>query len=411
MQPLTRKIFTITVLLSLAVGFASGYSYTHYQQGDSIATGLRQLINRDSGQPENVDFDLFWQVWDTLHEKYVDQDKIDTQKIVYGAISGMVNAVGDPYTVFFEPRLSKKFQEEISGAFSGVGMEIAKRNDVLTVIAPIKDSPAFKAGVMAGDRVIKIDAKVTADLSVEEAVNLIRGAKGTKVKLTISPAGNNDTREIEIIRDVIKIPAVQWTMRDGHVAHLEIFVFNSNVDSEFKKAAQEILKSNADRIVLDLRNNPGGLLDSAVNLAGYFLDKGSLVTTESFGDGSENDFRTSGNGELKKYPTVILINGGSASASEILAGALHDNRNIKLIGEKSFGKGSVQELAKYVDGSSLKVTIAKWLTPNGISISDKGINVDIEVKLDPKAIESGETVLGEPGKDPQLDKALEIVNQ
>ena len=411
MQPIIRKIFILTVLAALAVGFASGYSYSHYQGTGSLSGGLRQILNRDDGQPSNVDFSLFWAVWDTLHQKYVDQNKIDTQKLVYGAISGMVNAVGDPYTVFFEPQISKKFQEEISGAFSGAGMEIGKRNNVLTVIAPIKDSPAFKAGVKAGDRIIKIDTKATEDLSVEEAVNLIRGPKGSKVTLTLSPAGTTDTKEVTIVRDVIKIPAVAWTMRDGNVAHIELFTFNGNIDSEFEKAAQEILKSNAESIVLDLRNNPGGLLDSAVTLAGYFLDRGSLVTAEHFGDNTKNEFRTDGDAELKKYPVVILINGGSASASEILAGALHDNHGIKLVGEKSFGKGSVQELAKYLDGSSLKVTIAKWLTPNGVSISEKGITPDIEVKVDAKQVESGEVVLGEPGKDPQLDKALETAKE
>ncbi len=411
MQPFTRKTFIIAILLSLGIGFGSGYSYTQYQQGNTLGGGLKELVNRDTEQPDEVDFSLFWNVWETLHEKYVDTEKINTQKLIYGAISGMVNSVGDPYTVFFEPVTSKKFQEEISGAFSGVGMEIGKRNNTLTVISPIKDSPAFKAGVKSGDRILKIDSKITNDLSVEEAVNLIRGDKGTKVTITIAPATSNDTREITIIRDTIKIPAVSWTLRDNNVAHLEVLIFNSNVDSEFKKAIQEIQNSRADRIILDLRNNPGGLLDSAVNLAGYFLDRGSIVTIENFGDGTKNEFKTSGNGELKKYPIVILINGGSASASEILAGALHDNRGIKLIGEKSFGKGSVQELAKYVDGSSLKVTIAKWLTPSGVSISEKGIQADIEVLYDPKDLESGAIVQGEQGKDPQLDKALEVIKQ
>ncbi|MEK7582353.1 MAG: S41 family peptidase [Patescibacteria group bacterium] len=411
MQPLTRKIFILTVLLSLGAGFISGYSYTRYQEGNTLKTSLRELINKESGQPDNVDFSLFWDVWDTLQAKYVNNDTIETQKLIYGAISGMVNSVGDPYTVFFEPSTSKKFQEEISGAFSGVGMEIGKRNNLLTVISPIKDSPAFRAGIKAGDRILEINTRVTTDMTVEEAVNLIRGNKGTKVKMMLSPSNSNETREVEIIRDTIKIPAVQWTLRDGNVAHIEIFVFNSNVDGEFKKAVQEIIKSKANRIVLDLRNNPGGLLDSAVNLAGYFLDKGSVVTIENFGDGTKNEFKASGNAELKNYPTVVLINGGSASASEILAGALHDNRSIKLIGETSFGKGSVQELAKYVDGSSLKVTIAKWLTPSGISISEKGINADIEIKFDPKEVESGAIIQGEQGKDPQLDKALKVVKQ
>ena len=411
MQSLTRKLFILIVLLSLGIGFASGSAYTSYRSGNTISAGLKELVNKNSGQPDGTDFSLFWDVWDTLKEKYVDTEKIETQKLIYGAISGMVNSVGDPYTVFFEPKVSKKFQEEIAGAFSGVGMEIGKRNDILTVIAPIKDSPAYKAGIKAGDRILKVDLKETDNMTVEEAVSLIRGDKGTKVRITIASGTNDATREVELIRDTIKIPAVTWTLRDGSVAHIEVFIFNSNADEEFKKTVKEILGSKAERIVLDLRNNPGGLLDSAVTLSGYFLDRGSIVTIESFGDGTKTEFKTSGNGELKKYPMVVLMNGGSASASEILAGALHDNRGIKLVGERSFGKGSVQELAKYVDGSSLKVTIAKWLTPSGISISQKGLDADIEVLITPEEIESGAFIQGEQGKDAQLDKALEVVKK
>ena len=190
-----------------------------------------------------------------------------------------------------------------------------------------------------------------------------------------------------------------------------MFSFNENVDSQFKKASEEILKSNADRLILDLRNNPGGLLDSAINLAGWFLDRDQLVTTEVFGDGTRNEFRTDGKAQLKNYPTVVLINGGSASASEILSGALHDDRKIKLVGEKSFGKGSVQEVEKFSNGSSLKVTIAKWLTPAGISITEKGIEADVKVDFKPTddEIKENKYELGTAGKDPQLDKAIELV--
>ena len=374
---------------------------------------IKTLINKDLGQPDYVDFSLFWDNWNSLHNKYVNQDKLDTKKLLYGAIRGMVNSVDDPYTVFFEPAESKKFQEEISGSFGGIGIEIGKRNNVLTVIAPIKDTPAFKAGLKAGDKILRIDDKTTADLSIEEAVNLIRGKRGTPVVLTISSNGS-DTKEVEIIRDTIKIPTVEWRLVETgnkKVAYLQVFTFNQNVDSEFQKAAREILKSGADKLIVDLRNNPGGLLDSAINLAGWFLDKGQLVTAEAFKDGSRNEFKSSGDGSLKIYPTVILINGGSASASEILAGALHDNRGVRLVGEKTFGKGSVQELEKFKDGSSLKITVAKWLTPNGISISDTGIEPDVKVELPKEEIDKGEFEfeLGTPGKDPQLDKALELL--
>lgn len=404
----SRKILIISVILSLALGFGGGFWLRPESANDGLKE-LKKLINLEAGKPSEVDFSLFWKVYSDLQEKYVDSGKLEPEKVLYGAIAGMVNSIGDPYTTFFEPENSKKFQEEISGSFGGVGIEIGKRNDILTVIAPLKDTPAYKAGVKAGDKILKIDNKPTDNISIEEAVNLIRGKKGTKVILTIN---NGATKDVELIRDTIKVPTIEWKLveKDGkNIAYMQVFSFNQTVDSEFRKAAEEILKSNADAIVLDLRNNPGGLLDSAINLAGWFLDKGKLVVSEEFGNGTRNEFKSDGNGALKSYPTVILINGGSASASEILAGALHDNKGTRLVGIKSFGKGSVQELEKYDDGSSLKVTIAKWLTPDGISISETGIGPDVKVEIDTKEIEAGNIEIGTPSKDPQLDKALDLL--
>jgi len=419
MLNISKKLFIPLLIVILVVGFISGIFFERFN--GAVANPVKMLLNKDLGQPDYVDFSLFWDTWNSLHSKYVDGNALDTQKLIYGATQGMVNSIGDPYTVFFEPPESKKFQEEISGSFGGVGIEIGKRSAILTVIAPIKDTPAYKAGLKAGDKILRIDDKPTTDLSIDEAVDMIRGRRGTSVVLTISSNGA-DTRDIEIIRDTIKIPTIAWEMFENppagggeKVAYLQIFTFNQNVDSEFKKAAQEILDSGAERLIVDLRNNPGGLLDSAINIAGWFLDKGQIVTVEAFRDGSKNEFRSSGNGSLKIYQTVVIINGGSASASEILAGALHDNRRVQLVGEKTFGKGSVQELEKFKDGSSLKITVAKWLTPNGVSISDTGIEPDIKVELpkeDPPAGEEKEEFefeLGTPGKDLQLDKALEII--
>ena len=407
----TKQVLVISIVISLILGFAGGFLFKNKNTTNPLNT-IKNIINPDEGKPENVDFSLFWNVYNDLNAKYVDKEKVDSQKILYGAISGLVNSVGDPYTTFFEPVTSKKFQEEISGSFGGIGTEIGKRSGILTVIAPIKDTPAFRAGIKAGDKILKIDSKPTTNLSVEEAVNLIRGKKGTKVVLNIQ-TGTNTARDIELIRDAIKIPTIEWKLveQDGKkIAYLQIYSFNQTIDSEFKKASEEILKSDADSLILDLRNNPGGLLDSAINLAGWFLDKNQVVVSEVFGDGTKNEFRSEGNSLLKRYPTVILMNGGSASASEILAGALHDNRNIKIVGEKSFGKGSVQELQKYSDGSSLKVTIAKWLTPAGISISDKGIEADIEIKFSEEDLkEESKIEIGTPDKDAQLDKAIEVL--
>ena len=414
MKNLSGKILILLLILVLGTGFAGG---VFFERSNGAATNpIKILINKDLGQPDYVDFSLFWDTWNSLHNKYVDQNALDTQKLLYGAIQGMVDSVGDPYTVFFKPPQSKKFQEEISGSFGGIGIEIGKREEILTVIAPIKNTPAYKAGIKAGDKIMQIDGKTTADLSIEEAVDLIRGKRGTPVILTITSNGAANTKDVEIIRDTIKIPTVEWQMLESNgkkVAYLQLFTFNQNVDSEFKTAAQEILNSKAERLIIDLRNNPGGLLDSAVNIAGWFLDKDQIVTVEAFRDGSRNEFKSDGNGSLKIYTTAIIINGGSASASEILAGALRDNRGVKLVGEKTFGKGSVQELEKFKDGSSLKITIAKWLTPSGISISDKGIEPDTEVLLPKKEIEKGEFDFkaGEPGKDPQLDKTIDLLTK
>ncbi len=407
----SKQVLIISIVISLALGFMGGFLFKNPNTVNSL-NGIKDLVNRENGKPENVDFSLFWKVYNDLNAKYVDKVKVDPQKMLYGAIGGLVNSIGDPYTVFFEPVISKKFQEEISGSFGGVGIEIGKRNNILTVIAPIKDTPASKAGIKASDKILKIDTKSTANLAIEEAVNMIRGKRGTKVVLTIQ-TGTNPTRDIELVRDAIKIPTIEWKLiEQGNkkIAYMQIYSFNQTVDSEFKKASEEILKSDANELIIDLRNNPGGLLDSAINLSGWFLDKNQVVVSEVFSDGTKNEFKSDGNALLKKYPMVILMNGGSASASEILAGALHDNRNIKIVGEKSFGKGSVQELQSYGDGSSLKVTIAKWLTPAGISISEKGIEADVEVKFKEEDLkEEGKIEIGTPGKDAQLDKALEVL--
>jgi len=405
MNPIGRKILIAAVILSLAAGFGGGVWVTRNGAVNSLPV-IRELVNKRLGQPDNVDFSVFWDAWDTLNKKYVDPDKLDTQKMLYGAIEGMVNSIGDPYTVFFEPVVSEKFQEEISGSFGGVGIEIGKRSGAITVIAPLKDTPADRAGIKAGDKILKVDGKVVADLTIDSVVSIIRGKKGTKVALTLSRDGT--VKDYELTRETIRVPSIKWELIDGKVAYLQIYTFNKNVDSDFQKAAEEILKSSATKLIIDLRNNPGGLLDSAINLAGWFLDTNQIVTMEESRDGSRQEFKSEGRGALKIYPTIVLINNGSASASEILAGALHDNRNIQLVGEKSFGKGSVQELENFKNGSSLKVTIAKWLTPKGRSISDLGIEPNFEVKI-PEDAEEGSIEFGKAGKDPQLDKAIQLL--
>ncbi len=406
---LDRKFLPVIIVLSLVLGFGGGLLFSRYNSAASNVPVLQKLVNQDSGKPEDIDFGLFWKVWSILSDKYVDKSKLDAQKMTYGAIQGMVGALGDPYTVFFEPVTSKAFKEEVSGAFGGVGMELGMKNNALTVIAAIKDTPAFAAGIQAGDRITKIDGKSTSGQTIDSSVALIRGKVGTKVTLTVTNI-KNESRDVTLTRETIKVPTVEWKMIDQngkHVAYIQAYEFNDNIISQFKTAADEATKAGANAIIIDLRNNPGGLLDSAINLAGYYVERGRLVVSERFGNGTQNDFNSDGNATLKKYPTVILVNGGSASASEILSGALHDNDNIKLIGEKTFGKGSVQELEDLDGGTSLKVTVARWYTPNGINISLKGIDPDIKVELtdDQKKV----FMPGDPTKDPQLEKALEVI--
>lgn len=403
-----RILLIVAVLLALGAGFAGGAYYVQRQQTQTSDAIITEVANRDGGA-RAVDFGLFWQVWDKLHEQFVDADMLDAQKLVYGAISGMVDAAGDPYTVFMEPAVSKEFQEEVSGAFSGVGMEIGKRDGLITVIAPIKDSPALQAGIRTGDIILKIDGESTDGWTVEQAVSRIRGKKGTVVNLTVGREGEGKPLEFSITRDTIRIPAVEFKMLPDGTAYVAVLSFNGNVEEEFAAAVRDLTAAGAVRVVVDLRGNPGGFLNASVNISAYFLEPNSLVVQEKFSDGTIEELRTSNNARLAKLPVIVLINGGSASASEIVAGALHDNRAIRLVGEQTFGKGSVQTFENFYNGSSLKVTTAKWLTPNGVSISDTGIAPTDEVVMDPDAAEEKGWELGTPGKDPQLDKALEIL--
>lgn len=354
--------------------------------------------------PSNIDMSLFWQTWDAVSQNYVDKTKIDPQKMVYGAISGMVGSLGDPYTVFFDPDESKQFLEDSNGAFEGVGMEIGVQRDEITVITPIEGSPAKAAGIKNGDIILKINGTSTANMKLDEAINLIRGPKGSSVTLTIYRDDWKEKRDIKLTRDVIVLPSVKLTFKDNNIAYLQLYQFSEKAGDDFKNAALQILSSPAKSIVLDMRGNPGGYLNVAQDIAGWFLDKGQLVTTENQGnDKPQIKYTSLGPSLLVKYPIIVLMDEGSASAAEILAGALRDDRGAQLVGKKSYGKGSVQEVEPLSGGSSLKVTIAKWLTPKGNQISEKGLNPDVDV-----AISQADATAK---KDPQLDKALEIAKE
>lgn len=397
-----RIIFLFSSLVLIAVIFSGGYFFGKSSVKPEIIFGIQ---NPEQGQPAGADFSIFWDAWAKLQEKFVNNDKMDVQKMIYGAISGMVNSLGDPYTVFFPPTENKKFQDEIKGSFEGVGMEVGIKKNQLQVISPLEGTPAQKAGLRAVDKILAINGTSTADMSLNEAVNLIRGPKGTQVILTIMRQGWDKSKEIKITRDVIRVPSLKLEMKDeGKIAYIKLFQFSAKAANDFSQVAVEILNSKAEKIILDLRNNPGGYLEISQDIAGWFLSSGQIVTIEDFaGKQEQKIYKAQGNSWLEKYPLVVLINQGSASASEILAGALRDNRGIKLIGEKSFGKGSVQELEDLQGNSSLKITVAHWLTPNGQLISEIGLEPDIKAEITDKDYENE--------KDPQLDKALEIIRE
>jgi len=405
-----KPLILFFAILLIAAGFGSGFYFGKLQIPPSPIEGV---INQELGKPEGVDFSLFWDAWRKLDEQFVNHQKLDFQKMIYGAISGMVKSFDDPYTVFFNPEQGKKFVEDVKGSFEGIGAEIGQRKGQLLIIAPLEGTPAQKAGLRPGDKIIKINEKITTDLTVDEAVNLIRGPKGTDVTLTIFRDEWVESKDITITRATIEVPSLKWELlvstgeaggKDSDIVHIKLYHFSEKASSDFKKAAAEILKSQAKKIILDLRGNPGGYLEISQDIASWFLEKGQIVAIEDFGLKSEKEeFRANGNAKFLEWPLVILINQGSASASEILAGALRDNRGVKLIGEKTFGKGSVQELAELKGGSSLKITVAKWLTPKGVSINEQGLEPDIKIEMTEKDFEEG--------KDSQLDKAVEVIKE
>ncbi len=402
-----KKLAAIAAVV-LVMGLSSGGSYYLGFQKGSQQTKNIVIEGISGGEPPagtvTADFSVFWQAWDKLKKEHINGKDLSDQSLVYGAIEGLTKSLDDPNTIFFNPEDYKKFSQDIGGSFSGIGAEIGIRNDQLIVIAPLKGSPAEQVGLMAKDKILKIDDTETFDLTVDEAVKIIRGEEGTKVTLSILRNGWERPRDFEIIRQKIDIPTVEWSMKENRIAYVQLYNFNANTDLAFYRAMVDIiLQEKAEGMVLDLRNNPGGYLNVAVNLAGWFMEKGSVVAKERFADGNERVFKAGGNEALKDTPIVIIINGGSASASEILAGALKQSRGIKLVGEKSFGKGTVQEVQDLKDESALKITVANWLLPDGSIIEKNGLTPDVEVKNTEEDIEAD--------KDPQLEKALEILKE
>jgi carboxyl-terminal processing protease len=340
------------------------------------------LVNKENPTDEKTDFAAFWKAWKLVEEKLPNASETTNQERVYGAIKGMLASFGDPYTTFFSPEENKQFLDEIAGEFGGVGIEMAQKEGVLTVIAPLKDSPAYKAGMQSGDKIVKIDDKLSADMTTDEAISFIRGTPGTTVVLTVVRDGLSEPKAISIVRDIIKIPTVDTERFEAEgVFVIKLYNFSAQSADLFRQALLTFNESGYDKLVLDLRNNPGGYLEASVQMASWFLPKGTVVVKEIGKDEKDTVLHKSyGPGILKdKVKMVVLVNGGSASASEILAGALSDHGIATLAGEQTFGKGSVQEVVTVTPDTSLKVTVAKWYTPNNISISDQGLTPKVEI--------------------------------
>lgn len=402
---MTKKQKILSVLMSVLIIGAS------FLIGVEVGYGSRPAAERILGisnkEPaivlgEEADFSTFWEAWDILNRKYLFPNKTTNQDKVWGAIQGLAQSFGDPYTVFLPPEEAKMFEEDVNGNFEGVGMEIGIRDHVLTVIAPLKGSPAQRAGVKSGDKIFKIDDHITTDLTVEKAVQKIRGPKGTEVTLTVVREGESGPIEIVITRAAIDIPTLDTEVKDG-VFIIRLYTFTSKSPALFRDALREFSEGGANNLILDLRGNPGGYLDAAVDMASWFLPSGKVIMKEDMGEHGEAGIeRSRGYSIFNDNPRIaVLVDGGSASAAEILAGALQEHGIAKLVGEKTFGKGSVQELVPVTENTFLKITIARWLTPNGKSLDEGGLTPDFEVKRTIKDLEKG--------RDAQLEKAMEIL--
>lgn len=410
-----KNITNVILILALGVFlFGSGYKLGQLKTpkvpnstNSFPVTKSGNINNKTANKP--VDFSLFWEAWDKVEEKFIDKSKLDPNKMVYGAIKGMVSALEDPYTFFLTPEENKMTKSDLEGKFEGIGAQLGLKNNRVIVVAPLKNSPAEKSGIKAGDVITKVDDQPTKDWTLPQAVSKIRGTKGTKVKLTLER--NSKELDVEIVRGEIKVESVELqyeTLKGKKISHIKLNQFGDNTHSEWGKVIDQVSedwrKKVISGIVLDLRDNPGGYLEGSVYVASEFLPKGKLVVKQESSISESTDYFVERDGKLKEVPLVILINKGSASASEILAGSLRDYKRAKLVGEKTFGKGSVQEALNLSGDAGLHITVAKWILPNGDWINGKGIEPEIKVenKLDEKNTLTRE-------KDLQLEKAIELL--
>jgi carboxyl-terminal processing protease len=391
----------LIVLLSFILGWQLGHRDYNLQWKN-----YRPKFNVTNDQPKdvNLDFKLFWQVWDMLNDKYIDKKALDPQKLYYGAIQGMVSAVGDPYTVFLPPQAQKATKEQLGGSFEGVGMQLGYNKDKrLVVIAPLKDTPADKAGIKSGDIILKIDDQDVSNLSLPEAVTKIKGPKGTKVKLNLYSENDDKPRDVELIRDTIVIKSVLYELKGAEknkkIGYIRVTQFGEKTKDEWDTAVSQALSDGVQGIIVDVRNNPGGFMEAAVYLGSEFVETGNIVLQED-SKGNQTPFPVVRRGKMLKLPMAVLLNKGSASASEIFSGAMRDHKRASLIGDVSFGKGTIQTAEDLEGGTGIHVTIAKWLTPNATWVHTIGLTPDIKVD-----IPEGATT------DVQLERAIQEVEK
>jgi len=409
-----KRIFLAAIAVFLILGaFGAGFLTAVNISSDEYASNKIPDIFTNSingtNVPNNVDLGAFWETWNKINELYIGEMPTDEEKI-WGATQGLVSSLDDPYSVFFPPRESEYFESEIRGDFEGVGMEIEVRDNILTVVAPLKGTPAERAGVQPGDKIIKIDDTSTIDLSIDQAVDLIRGPKGTSVVLSVIRESAAKPIDISVIRDTINLPVLETEkIEDKKTLVIRLYNFSAPSADKFREALREFVNLNInegyDKLIIDLRNNPGGYLEAAVDMASWFLPAGKVVVEEDFGGKWQGQiYRSKGyNIFNENLLLAILINKGSASASEILAGALSKHGKAILVGEQTFGKGSVQQLVDITTKTSLKITVAQWLLPDGSTISKEGVAPDYEILFTEEDVEVG--------NDPQLEKAIELLNE
>ncbi len=401
----TKKWILGALIAFVVIGGAFRIGYVAGSKGFTVDKKTFSVVNKGD-TPTEVDYGLLWEAIKIVQNKYIESGGIDPQKILYGAIAGAVAAAGDEYTQYFDPEAYAEFRSELQGSFSGIGAEIGESENGIVIIAPLESSPAEKAGLRPKDIIVKINGESTAELTDDQAANKIRGPEGTTVTLNVYREGEADTFDVTITRQKIDIKSVKLSYKDVNgkrIAVIKISKFGDDTEELLSAAVADIQKNNPAGVIIDLRNNPGGYLETSVAVASQWLETGKLVVTEAHSEKDVITYNSDGSNKLGKFKTVVLINGGSASASEILAGALKDNGMAQLIGEKSFGKGSVQELVPFGPNKDMavKVTIAKWITPGGKNLNKDGLEPDIKVDFTEDDLKNN--------RDPQLDKALEEV--